>query len=310
VKGAIAMLDLWDPHAGLAVGVILATAFLLGMVHGITPDEHTWPITFSYAIGSYSTRKGIIAGLTFSAAFTLQRAIASELAYLAFDRWFTMGSVVDYVVYLIVGLVMIWAARYILRGQHWHLFRWGHRDHDERDPRVQDPRWWMPLIHGFIAGWGFGAFAVIIYTVLAPSMPSAWVAWVPGFLFGLGTTAIQAAAGGLFGWVSRHLGLTTEQVRQVSLKTAGNTLNWGGVIFVLAGLFGLAFPQLAGFQIDTGIKVHNLHDLGIAFVLVMVTVLFIGVGTLVRETRRAGRENARGTHAPQAPATTHARVSH
>lgn len=35
------MLNLWDPHAGLAVGAALATAFLLGMVHGITPDEHT-----------------------------------------------------------------------------------------------------------------------------------------------------------------------------------------------------------------------------------------------------------------------------
>ncbi|PSR20621.1 MAG: hypothetical protein C7B45_13990 [Sulfobacillus acidophilus] len=284
------MVNLWDPHIGLAVGVVLATAFLLGMVHGITPDEHTWPITFSYAIGSYSTRKGIIAGLTFSAAFTVQRAIASELAYLAFDRWFTIGSIVDYIVYIIVGSVMIWAARYILRGQHWHLLAFGH--HNADTPTAHDVKWWMPLIHGFIAGWGFGAFAVIIYTVLAPSMPSAWVAWIPGFLFGLGTTAIQAAAGGLFGWVSRHMKLTTEQIRQVSLKTAGNTLNWGGVIFVLAGIFGLAFPRLAGFQIDTGIKVHNLHDLGIAFVLVMITVLVIGVGTLIRETRRAGRENA------------------
>jgi len=35
------------------------------MVHGITPDEHTWPITFNYAIGSYSIRGGLKAGLCF-----------------------------------------------------------------------------------------------------------------------------------------------------------------------------------------------------------------------------------------------------
>lgn len=283
------MPNLWDPHMGIALGAILITAFLLGMVHGITPDEHTWPITFSYAIGSYSTRKGIIAGLTFSAAFTLQRAIASELAYLALDRWFTMGSTVDYVVYIIVGALMVWAGRYIFKGRHWHLLGFGHHSDAQQQEQMRDPRWWMPLVHGFVAGWGFGAFAIIIYTVLAPSMSSAWIAWVPGFLFGLGTTAMQGLAGGLFGWISRHLGLSTEDIRKISLKTAGNTLNWGGTIFVLAGIFGLLFPSLAGFGISTGIKVHNLHQLGIAFVLVMVTVLVIGVGTLVRETIHLSR---------------------
>lgn len=263
------------------MGAILATAFVLGMVHGITPDEHTWPITFSYAIGSYSTRKGIIAGLTFSLAFTVQRALASELAYLALDRWFTLGPKVDYVLYIIVGAVMVWAARHIMGGQHWHLFA-PHHDSSSNEA-LSDPRPWMPAIHGFVAGWGFGAFAIMIYTVLAPSMPSAWWAWVPGALFGLGTTVIQASAGGLFGWLSRRRGLSLEDIRRISLRTAGNTLGWGGVVFVLGGMFGLAFPRLAGWSVSTGLHVHNLAHLGIAIVLVMITVLFIGVGTLVRE---------------------------
>ena len=38
--------------------VDLMTALLLGLVHGITPAEHTWPITFSYAVGGYSTWRG------------------------------------------------------------------------------------------------------------------------------------------------------------------------------------------------------------------------------------------------------------
>ena len=42
-----------------ALGANLLKAFLLGLLHGVTPDEHTWPIVFSYAIGGYSTWRGL-----------------------------------------------------------------------------------------------------------------------------------------------------------------------------------------------------------------------------------------------------------
>ncbi len=283
------MLNLWDPHLGLALGVVLLTAFLLGVVHGITPDEHTWPITFSYAIGSYSTRRGMVAGLTFSAAFTLQRAIASELAYLALDKWFTANAQVDYAIYVVVGAVMVWAAWHLAGGRHWHLGRTHKIDRDQLDDRLQDPRPWMPAVHGFVAGWGFGAFAIIIYTVLAPAMPSALWGWVPGAMFGLGTMAMQVATGGLFGWISQRLKLTPAMIRQVALTTAVRTLGWGGAVFVLGGALGLALPGAAAFSVSTGVHVHNLSHISLGTVLVIVTVLVIGVGTLVRETRRWAR---------------------
>ncbi len=50
----------------------LIYSFLFGLLHGILPDEHTWPITFSYAIAGWSGKEGMKAGLYFSAAFTLQ----------------------------------------------------------------------------------------------------------------------------------------------------------------------------------------------------------------------------------------------
>lgn len=284
------MLNLWDPHSGLAMGTILLTAFLLGMVHGITPDEHTWPITFSYAIGSYSTRRGLLAGLIFSLSFTLQRAIASELAYLALDRWFTQSASVNYLVYLVVGAVMMVAGFHIIHGRHWHLFKKAHSP-DASHSEVRDPRPWMPAVHGFIAGWGFGAFAIIIYTVLAPSMGSAAWAWIPGALFGLGTMVMQASAGALFGWISRRLGLSQESIRKASLTTAGRTMGWGGGVFILGGLFGLLFPRWAGIGLATGVHVHNLAHVGLSMVLVMVTVLFIGVGTLVQQTRYWSRHD-------------------
>ena len=65
----IGSINLWDPgHVTFTVDLI--TAFALGLVHGITPDEHTWPITFSYAVASHSTKRGLLAGLIFSVAFT------------------------------------------------------------------------------------------------------------------------------------------------------------------------------------------------------------------------------------------------
>ncbi len=83
----------------------LAYSFLFGLLHGILPDEHTWPITFSYAIGGASGRQGMKAGLYFSAAFTVQRMLLAEVAYLALAPYL-LSPRVNGVVYLIVGAVM------------------------------------------------------------------------------------------------------------------------------------------------------------------------------------------------------------
>src|ERR1700687_423976 len=100
----IGAINLWDPiHVTLAVDLL--TAFLLGLVHGITPDEHTWPITFSYAVGCSSTRRGLSAGLICSLASTAQQALASELAYLGLAAWFTFDGLEE-IVYVVVGVVM------------------------------------------------------------------------------------------------------------------------------------------------------------------------------------------------------------
>ena len=292
----ILAVNLWNPGhiSGLS---ILLVAFLLGIVHGITPDEHTWPITFSYAISGYSSKKGLKAGLIFSLAFTLQRAIASELAYLGFSYIFTFTSV-DYVVYIVVGLVMAIAGVMIVhRGSPLHLhlpvlrgynkssLHGGNHSENDRPTWIDDPRPWMPAVHGFIAGWGFGAFALILYTTLSPAMPSVYLGWVPGAIFGIGTMVVQAAAGTFFGWWASRRGLSENAIRQIALRTAANTLKWGGVAFLLGGIFGLAFPGLAGTSITTGIHVHNLDHLGLPIILVIVAVVLVGFTTLAQETR-------------------------
>ena len=348
-------LDLWNPHVGLALWAVIATAFLLGMVHGVTPDEHTWPITFSYAVGGYSSRAGMRNALIFSAAFTAQRAIASELAYLALARYLTLGSRGDYIVYVVVGVAMVWAARYIHAGRlpwhmdiHLHLRRGSGRStrsaserepagtsagsrevhrgmlasaeasthlhvhshggvsiaeqphwasdpcEDCEEPDYKDPRAWMPALHGFIAGWGFGAFAIIVYTVLAPSMPSALWGWVPGLVFGAGTTVVQVMVGGLVGWLVRRKGASPAVSRRLGLVVATRTLMFGGAAFVIGGLFGIAFPGFAALSISTGLHVHNLAHLGLPLVLVVVSVAGVGVGSLIAEVRRLPRAPSGG----------------
>lgn len=286
----LAFFNFWNPtHVNGWVDIIVM-ALVLGMIHGITPDEHTWPITFSYAIGSYSTIKGLRSGIIFSLAFTLQRAIASELAYLGLARLYTVAAL-NNIIYVVVGILMLLAGLMIVRRKtifHFELpfLKAHHLDaNQDNEPWLNDPKPWMPALHGFVAGWGFGAFAIIIYTLLAPAAHSAYWAWVPGAVFGLGTMVMQALAGAAFGLMAAKKGLSARAIRKVALKTAGNTLTWGGVAFILAGSIEQVFPRIGRFAINTNVHVHNLDSLGVAFLLVIISVIGVGLTTLIVQTR-------------------------
>ncbi len=305
----IGAIDLWNP-AHSTIGIDLLTAFLLGLVHGITPDEHTWPIIFAYAVGGYSTWRGMRAGLIFALAFTAQQALASELAYLGLAHWFTFDAL-EGVMYIVVGILMAASGLFVTgRGflPHLHLpgmARLGlaHSVGDpasssggQREPRELAP--WMPAVHGFIAGWGLDAFSVIVFTTLSPAMPSAATGWLPGFVYGIGTLCVQAAAGAAFGlWAARR-GLPLEAIRSIALTTAARTLLWGGIAFVLFGLFSMVFPGAAEFEIATPLPVHNLDRLGLPFVLVVFTVVGVGVTSFVTATQAWRKRLAAETSAP------------
>lgn len=284
------MINLWNPEH-LTLGIGLITALLLGMVHGITPDEHTWPITFSYAIGSYSSKGGLKAGFLFSAAFTLQRAIASELAYLALAGFLFKPSQ-ENLIYMIVGLVMFVSGYYILyRKKAFHLIPWLEKWLPHNSESKANVPAKMALVHGFVAGWGTGAFATIIYTVIAPAMPSPWLGFLPGVVFGLGTMIMQMLIGAFFGlWIEKHhLGERAKAF--VGRSVAGNTLFYGGVLFTIVGLLGLIKPSLTEWSINTGIRVHNLDTINIGLVLVLFTVAGAGGISLVRALRKVRRQS-------------------
>lgn len=241
--------------------VVLGTCFMLGLLHGVLPDEHTWPITFSYAIGSASGKEGMKAGIFFSAAFAIQRALMGLLVYAAlapFLKWESFNSWV----FVAVGLGMgIAGVVILLRNEEFHIHILGHH-HDsvnemERSFRLfgtrhqalgtlpkAPPVYWT-FVHGFIAGFGFEGLAAYPIIDAAPKLGkiNPWFSLLPGLAFGLGTMLVLVIVGALFGTFLRLVkSINEEQIKRIGIQTSGRTLFYGGLLFLLFGIgtfFGL-----------------------------------------------------------------------
>ncbi|MGC9072311.1 MAG: hypothetical protein ACP5HK_06445 [Acidilobus sp.] len=296
---------LLNPPTGLSLGLILLISFILGLLHGATPDEHTWPITFSYAVGAYSTRRGMKAGFLFSLGFTLQRALLTTLGYLGLAYFYQKYNL-DGPVYIIVGVVMAVAGSYVLKGKYVHLevdrllrSRTHAREAERTNlyERLRDVPLRMTIVHGLIAGFGFGAYATVITFMLAPRVGSLLYAPLPGLMFGLGTMAMQIAFGAAFAAVVRHNGLGEDAIRKLGAATAGRTLYYGGLAFMLIGALVLLIPPVDRFAISTGLPIPNLDAFGVGLALVLLVVGVIGVGSMVkayRDLRAMARSLSKG----------------
>ncbi|MDG6983273.1 MAG: hypothetical protein JRN28_01785 [Nitrososphaerota archaeon] len=232
--------------------LLLAGCFSLGMLHGVLPDEHTWPITFSYSVGAASGRGGVLTGVFFALAFTAQRAIMAQLVALALFPYLALSAQLDGPVYFAVGLAMAVAGYLILskRLPHWHPLMWAsrydlekHEDEVERSGRV--PLHWA-LIHGFIAGFGvdLGLFTTFVYLVAVPSMPSYLLGFLPGAAFGFGTLSVLVFIGLVFGGslqLAKRWG--AKRIEMFGSLVGARSLLYGGLVFMVAGAlfyFGLA----------------------------------------------------------------------
>lgn len=280
----------------MSPGEALVYSFFFGLLHGVLPDEHTWPITLSYALGTARGREGMKAGLYFSLAFTVQRMILSEVAFLALAP-FLLDPAINGVVYMAVGAAMSVAGAIVLRRRRYpHLHLVGHHHGDEQKPapslslfgrrhveRTQPelPLRWT-LIHGFIAGFGIGGFALFVNTVAAPAMGSPWVAMLPGLVFGLGTTIMLVLIGGLFGRSLRLFRwITTEQVKSVGTEVGARTLFFGGFFFAALGA-----------SIRLGLM-GWLPEEDQGYLTIAVFMAFIVIPALIYSIRRARAESRR-----------------
>lgn len=275
--------------------VLLLYSFLYGMLHGLLPDEHTWPITFSYALGGASGRQGLRAGFFFSLAFTIQRAMASQIAYFALAP-FLMHEEINSYVYLAVGLAMSAAGGILL--YRTSLARLKRRVHQhgrinqlaeeqieaaiEHPERKAVPVKWT-LVHGFLAGYGFEGFMIFINVTAAPRMPSPWLGFLPGLLFGLGTMLVLLVLGTFFGTMLRWVrSLTEEEIARIGMDTAARTLFYGGLLFMLFG--GL---MLRGWTKHLPVNVDEGYILIGLFMLVIAVPAFIYSWRQVKLARRA-----------------------
>ncbi len=281
----------------------LLLSLMLGLIHGVTPDEHTWPITFSYAIGVANEKKGAEAGLLFSIGFTLQRALLAELAYLALLP-FLLNISINAAIYIVVGIVMSISGFYVLKKHiYFHFHRLSHwinnsfhmligynkevaenehiEEHDifEKHPVLETRKvpLKLTLLHGFIAGFGFGAFALILYTTIVPQMPNAYIAWLPGALFGIGTMIMQIFFGYIISKWMHMRKYTTTQIEYISSKTAGRILAYAGLAFIISGFILYAIPKVANFGIITPINIPNLNVLDIGFFLVIISIVIVAI---------------------------------
>lgn len=237
---------------------LLAGCFFLGILHGIIPDEHTWPITFSYSVGSASGRGGMLAAFFFSSAFTLQRTLMSGFAYFAIVSVVDLAKYLGYV-YVAVGTAMSLAGFLIMRNSlpHWHPLMWiSNKDrmkHErEMDNRLVPVHW--TIIHGFIAGFGVdtGLFTSFIYLVAVPAMPNPFLGLAPGLLFGFGTMSILLVIGLIFGSglkIAKRFGV--ERIETFGSMVASRSLFAGGLLFVGAGSFEIS-PMAGIINFDIG----------------------------------------------------------
>jgi len=285
----ISIQTLLNPPQGLTLSEILIFSYILGLLHGITPDEHTWPITFSYAVGKYSTKGGMKAGFLFSLGFTIQRAFLTTLGFLGLAAIYKEYNL-DGPVYFVVGIVMAIAGSYILKGKYVHL-PFDELIHKRREgENLRDVPLKMTIVHGLIAGFGFGAYATIITFFLAPQVPGLVFAPLPGAMFGLGTMTMQIILGAIFGNIIKFKGLSEEDVRYIGIKTAGRVLYYGGIVFSIVGLLIIAIPIIDCWAIPTGNPIPNLDAINIGFLLVVGTVGTIGIASIIQAYREVKKK--------------------
>ncbi|MDV3244538.1 MAG: hypothetical protein LYZ66_05105 [Nitrososphaerales archaeon] len=226
--------------------------FALGMLHGVLPDEHTWPITFAYSIGAATGRGGIKAAEFFSLAFTTQRAIMSQIVYFAVAIFFVTSDTLNGPVYTVVGAAMAIAGYLILKDRvpHFHpllklsqLDLAKHTSNEIRPNAVQKgavPVHWA-IIHGFISGFGVdtGIMTTFVYLTTLPVLASSglWeMGWLPGALFGLGTFTVLMVIGFFFGetlQVAKRFG--ANRVAAFGRLVGARVLLVGGLVFVILG---------------------------------------------------------------------------
>lgn len=156
----------------------LAAVFIIGLVHGLKPDEHTWPITVSYGLMQRNIQGVIAAVSVFAGALTLVWTLMSALVGELMGLLNT--SILDPYVDFIVGLTMIGVAAYLVFG----------KNHGTEGVKTADYK--VIWIHGLAAAFGGDFFIVLVLAAAIVPAINPLYSFSIGLLFGLGSWAAQS----------------------------------------------------------------------------------------------------------------------
>lgn len=238
----------------------------LGLVHGLVPDEHTWPITIPYALGQENPKKAVLSTIIFTGALTLVWSILTTIVSIIGNIF--LSEKYNPYVFIFAGLTMVGVAIFVFLPRissvmckraddeyyskslmHRFITRIGCK-HEHGDLGFSEVKMAPPYkaiwIHGLVAAFGTGFLLVIVYTT-ALTFP-VYLGFLPGMLFGLGTMISLS----FIGFVVRkgaELGVKDEN----HLQKRARTLGYIGLYLLLSlGIFMIILGILAMF----GIEVH------------------------------------------------------
>lgn len=167
----------------LGYGLVFLALFLIGIIHGLKPDEHTWPITIPYALCQKDLKRAILASFIFTGALTI---VWTALSF-AISQLFLLINPEITTPYadLIAGATMITVAS---------LFIWKTKKQSNGfEARNTAPDYRLIWIHGLAASFG-GDFIVILIlsSVLIGGIIPSIFGFMIGLLFGLGSMLAQS----------------------------------------------------------------------------------------------------------------------
>ncbi|HLI46333.1 MAG TPA: hypothetical protein VKU94_03990 [Geobacterales bacterium] len=167
----------------LGVNLIFLALLFIGIIHGLKPDEHTWPITIPYALAQKDLKRAILASFVFTGALTLVWTFLSLAVSQIF--LFINPQVTTPYADLIAGITMIIVAcLFILRSK---------RNENGLKTSSPAPDYKYIWIHGLAASFGGDFIVVLILTsVLIGSIIPSSIGFMIGLMFGVGSMLAQS----------------------------------------------------------------------------------------------------------------------
>lgn len=241
----------------------------LGLVHGLIPDEHTWPITIPYALGQENPKKAVLSTIIFTGALTLVWSVLTTVVSVVGNIF--LSEKYNPYVFIFAGITMVGVAIFVFLPRistvmcsmvndeiyskspvHRFVTRLGCR-HVHGDLGFTEVKMAPPYkaiwIHGLVAAFGTGFLLVIVYTT-ALTFP-AYLGFLPGMLFGIGTMLSLS----LIGFVVRK-GAELGVKNQEQLEKRARKLGYIGLYLLLSmGIFMILLGVLALFGIEVNLEI-------------------------------------------------------